>query len=32
MTLKKKEKDNLMTLQELEEKGYIKNGVLQWWN
>ena len=28
--LKEKRKDNLMTLQELEEKGYIKNGVLQW--
>ena len=28
--LKEKRKDSLMTLQELEDKGYIKNGVLQW--
>ena len=28
--LKEKRKDNLMTLQELEDAGYIKNGVLQW--
>ena len=28
--LKEKRKDNLMTIQELEDKGYIKNGVLQW--
>jgi hypothetical protein len=28
--LKEKRKDSLMTLQELEDEGWIKNGVLQW--
>jgi uncharacterized coiled-coil DUF342 family protein len=28
--LKEKRKDSLMTLQELEDAGWIKNGVLQW--